>query len=493
MPREHPDRVSASRPLSHTRKQDLIVIGGGAAGLSAASMAGRLGARITLIEAHHMGGDCLYTGCIPSKALLAAAAHAQSARTAHRFGIRLGEVAVDFEGVRAHIQQAITTIAPEDSPERYQSLGVQVLTGEATVVDPHTVRVGSETLTTRSLILATGAAPVVPELTGLADAHWVTSETVWALESCPRRLLVLGGGAVGCELGQAFARLGSQVTLVESGTQILGREPIAASDCLARVLRREGMRILTDTHALRIEGRAPETQLVVSHADGSVETLDFDVLLVAVGRTPRQRGYEALTLAREPDGRVATNAFLATSQPGVYAAGDVSSALQFTHVAGQQGVYAALNALFRPFVRLKWNQSPVPRVVYTDPEVASVIRPGLDPSDLAEILTLPLQTVNRSVTDGEEEGCVVLGVDRRGRCGSATLVMPHAGEIIPELALAIQERLPLNRILALIHPYPTYAEINRLAAARWREAHLSSAGRALAGRVLSLFRNGMFR
>ncbi|EQD51391.1 pyridine nucleotide-disulfide oxidoreductase dimerization region [mine drainage metagenome] len=464
------------------------MVGAGAAGLSAASIASRIGARVTLIEVNRLGGDCLYTGCIPSKTLLRVAACAQSARESHTFGIHVGEITVDFTGVREQIRRAIAAIEPEDSPERYQSLGVRVLKGEATLIDPHTIRVGQETITTRSIVLATGASPIIPALPGLAGARWVTSETVWELESCPGRLVVLGGGAVGCELGQAFTRLGSQVTLVESGSRILGREPEVAAEQLMPVLRREGIKIFTATRALRIEGTAPQAQLVVSHADGTLGAIDFDVLLIAIGRAPRNHGIEGLHLAREPDGRIATNRFLATSQPGIYAAGDVTCTLQFTHVAGQQGVYAALNALFRPLLRLRWNKSPVPRVTYTSPEIASVTRPGLRPSDLAETIAIPLREVNRAVTDGHEDGCALIGVDRSGRAGSATLIMPHAGEIIQELTLAIQERLPLDRILALIHPYPTYAEINRRAAARWRETHLSDSGRRLTRMMLSLLR-----
>ncbi|MHB1544745.1 MAG: dihydrolipoyl dehydrogenase family protein [Gammaproteobacteria bacterium] len=472
----------------NTRRQDLVVVGAGAAGLSAASIASRIGARVTLIEAHRMGGDCLYTGCIPSKALLRAASCAQRARESHRFGIHLGEITIDFRGVREHIRRAIASIEPEDSAERYRSLGVQVLHGEATLIDPHTIRLGQETVTTRSIVLATGARPIIPTIPGLESAHWVTSETVWELASCPERLLVLGGGAAGCELGQAFARLGSRVTLVESGSRILGREPEAVADQLAPVLRKEGINLKTRTRALRIEGENPHARLVVSQADGSLESIDFDVLLIAVGRAPQIPGFEQLNLVREPDGRIATNGFLATSQPGIYAAGDVTSDLQFTHVAGQQGTYAALNALFRPLLRLRWNKSPVPRVTYTSPEIASVTRPGLCPSDLSETITIPLREINRAVTDGEENGCALIGVDKRGRPGSATLIMPHAGEIIPELALAIQERLTLDRILALIHPYPTYAEINRRAAAHWREAHLSKSGRRLTRMTFSLLR-----
>ena len=488
MPAKTPEPQIRRARTPASPRQDLVIIGAGAAGLSAASIASRTGARVTLIEAHRLGGDCLYTGCIPSKALLRAASRAQAIRECHRFGIRVGEPSIDFSGVREHIRRAISTIEPEDSAGRYRSLGVRVLSGEATLINPHTVEVGGETISTRSLVVATGAQPIIPELPGLAGVRWVTSDTVWDLETCPERLLVLGGGAVGCELGQAFARLGSRVTLVEPAARILGREPEAASLILADVLRQEGLRMLTSTRALRIEGTTPHALLVVSHADGTLEAIGFDVLLIAAGRAPRSSGRDPLHLDREPDGRILTNRYLETSERGVFAAGDVTSALQFTHVAGQQGAYAALNALFRPFLRLCWNRSPVPRVTYTDPEIASVSRPGLSPSEQLETLTLPLRDVNRAVTDGVEAGCAEISVDRRGRVASATLILPHAGEIIPELALAIQEGIPVGRILTLIHPYPTYAEINRRAAARWREGRASGPGRRLVRVALSALR-----
>ncbi len=487
-PPDTPNAHTKASVAKRVPRQDLVVVGAGAAGLSAASIASRIGARITLIETNRMGGDCLYTGCIPSKALLRAAACAQNARDSRRFGIHQSEPVIDFAGVREHIRRAIAAIEPEDSAERYRILGARVIPGSATLIDRHTIRVGRETIPTRSIVLATGARPIIPTLPGLAGARFVTSETIWELEDCPKHLLVLGGGPVGCELGQAFARLGSRVTLIESGSRILPQEPKTAAELLELALRKEGMNLLTETRALRIEGSDPHAKLVVSHADGSQASIDFDILLIAVGREPRTHGFESLDLLRGAGGLLATNDYLETSQPGIYAAGDVTSALQFTHVAGQQGAYAALNALLRPLIRLRWNQSPIPRVTYTSPEIASVSRTGTRLSAVAKTITIPLREVNRAVTDGAENGCALIGINKKGCLESATLIMPHAGEIISELALAIQERLPLGRILALIHPYPTYSEINRRAASVWREERMSGPGRQLIRVMLALLR-----
>jgi pyruvate/2-oxoglutarate dehydrogenase complex dihydrolipoamide dehydrogenase (E3) component len=472
--------------LTPPRRFDLLVVGGGAAGLSAASVASRAGSRVGLIERHRLGGDCLYTGCIPSKALLRAAALAHAQRQGGALGIAAHEPVVDFTALREHLNRVIARIEPEDSEARYQALGVTVVRGEATVESDFRLRVDETLLKGRSLVIATGATPRLPDLPGLSNAPWFTSETLWDLEELPRKLIILGGGPLGCEIGQAYRRLGSQVTIVESAPRLLAGEPEAISQTLATALSEEGLRILTARRALRIEQGGGRFELILENGTGHLEHFPFDALLIAVGRCARTDGLEALGLTLEPTGRIRSDPFLRTSRPGCYAAGDVTSPLHFTHVAGQQGAYAALNALFRPLLRLRWATSPVPRVTYTDPEIASV---GTEAGgDVAETLEIPLAEINRAVTDGAIHGVAHFGIDRHGHLVSASLCMPHAGESIAQVALAMRERFSLSRLLGLIQPYPTYAEMHRRVATRWRERHVSPTSRRFAAALLGLLR-----
>ncbi len=474
--------MTASLP----KRADLLVVGGGAAGLSAASIAARAGSRVILIERHRLGGDCLYTGCIPSKTLLRAAALAHAQRQGGAYGIAPHEPVVDFTALREHLNRVIQRIEPEDSETRYRSLGVTIVRGEARVEADLSLRVDGTRLTGRSLVIATGASPRLPDLTGLTGTPWFTSETLWDLRKLPCDLVILGGGPLGCEIGQAYRRLGSRVTIVESASRLLGNEPEAISKSLTTALREEGLKILTDRRALGIEQAGGRFELLLEHENGNPEWLPFDALLIAVGRRARTGGLEALELAQEPSGRIKADAFLRTSRTGCYAAGDVTSPLEFTHVAGQQGAYAALNALFRPLLRLRWATSPIPRVTYTDPEVASV---GTETNgEVVESLEIPLAEINRAVTDGVAHGVAHVGIDRRGRLVSASLCMPHAGENIGLVALAMRERFSLSRLLSLIQPYPTYAEMNRRMATRWRERHMGSTSRRFARALLGLLR-----
>jgi pyruvate/2-oxoglutarate dehydrogenase complex dihydrolipoamide dehydrogenase (E3) component len=463
-------------------------VGGGAAGLAAASVAARAGSRVILVERHRLGGDCLYTGCIPSKALLRAAALAHAQRQGGPFGIAPHEPVIDFAALRDSLTRVIARIEPEDSEARYRALGAMVVHGPAIVESEASVRIGTSRLTARSLVIATGATPVVPDLPGLDGAPWFTSETLWDLERQPRDLVILGGGPLGCEIGQAYRRLASRVTIVESAPRLLGQEPAAISAALTTALQEEGTRILTSARALRVERAEGSFRLVVETGTGSPTTLPFDALLIAVGRRARTQGLEALGLALDPSGRIRTDAFLRTSRGGLYAAGDVTSPIHFTHVAGQQGAYAALNALFRPLIRLRWATSPIPRVTYTDPEIASV---GGDPEDrdrVVETIEIPLSELNRAVTDGVARGVAHFGIDRHGRLACVSLCMPHAGESIAQIVLAMRERFSLSRLLGLIQPYPTYSEVHRKAAVRWREQRTGPASRRFAAGLLRLLR-----
>ncbi|MDE2196779.1 MAG: FAD-dependent oxidoreductase [Gammaproteobacteria bacterium] len=471
-------------------KRDLVVIGAGAAGLVATYTAAAAGARVTLVERHRMGGDCLNTGCVPSKALLHAARISHEVRTAGRVGVHAGEPRVDFAAVMAHVRRAISAIEPNDSAERYTQLGAEVIRGQARLVDAHTLEVDGGRLATRSLVLATGAEPVMPALPGLGAAHWVTSDSVWSLTELPRRLVVLGGGAVGCELAQAFARLGSAVTLVELAERLLPREIPVAGELLAAAFAAEGLQLFTGWRARQVEHGRDGAVLVVADAQGSERRLPFDVLLLALGRQPRtgEMGLEMAAVARDARGFIRTDARLRTSVRNIYACGDITGHQQFTHVAGQQGWCAAMNALFRPLARFRWAAGPVPRVTYTDPEIASVEAAGVSITPDLETVVVPLSEVDRAVVEGRTRGFAALRVDRRGRLRSATLAAPGAGELLAELTLAMRHGLRLADVLATIHAYPTYAEINRRAAAQWRQRHLSGSIKPLARAVLGLLR-----
>lgn len=470
-------------------KRDLVVIGAGAAGLMATYTAAAAGARVTLVERHQMGGECLNTGCVPSKALLHAARIAHEVRTAGSVGVQAGEPRVDFAAVMDHVRRAIAAIAPNDSEERYTRLGAEVVRGEARLQDARTVEVNGRRIATRSLVLATGTEPVVPALPGLEAARWVTSDSVWSLTELPRRLVVLGGGAVGCELAQAFARLGSAVTLVELAERLLPREMPAAGELLASAFAGEGLRVLTGWRALRVE-HSDGSLLVLADARGVEQRLAFDVLLLALGRRPRagEMGLEAAGVAHNERGFIRTDPLLRTSVRGIYACGDITGELQFTHVAGQQGWCAAMNALFRPFARFRWAAGSVPRVTYTDPEIAAVGTTEESGAEDLETVVVPLSEVDRAVVEARTRGFAALRVDRRGHLRSATLAAPGAGELLAELTLAMRHRLRLPAVLATIHAYPTYAEINRRAAAQWRQRHLSGAATSLARTVLGLLR-----
>ncbi len=460
-------------PWAHRRPRrfdsNLVVIGAGAAGLVASLVAVAAKARVTLVQAGPMGGDCLNTGCVPSKALLHVAAEVQTAR-------RLGSTALpDFAQVMARVDAAVRALEPHDSAARYRGLGVQVLEGRATLVDPWHVRVereGTETLTvsTRAVVVATGARAVVPDLPGLAAQEPLTSETLWALRELPARLLVLGGGAMGCELAQVFARLGSQVTLVEREGRLLPAEEPEAGATLLRALQAEGVQVLAGRRALRCEGG----ELVVDGA-GHEERWPFDRLLCATGRRARIEGFglEALGLA---EGRtLAVDEWQRTRLPHILAAGDVAGPWQLTSAAGHQGGLAAFNALFAPFARLRSERRVMPHCCFTDPEVARV---GLTRAQAraqgvaVEATRVDFDTLDRAVAEGRTEGWVqVLTPPGSDRVLGATVVGRRAGETIAIFALAMRNRIGLRRILSTVHAYPTHAEAAVRVAAAWRRAH----------------------
>ncbi len=473
------------------------MVGGGTAGIVGAMTAASLGAQVLMVERDQPGGDCLWTGCVPSKALLAAAAVAASARDADRFGVRVGEVRVDFAAVRAHVRAAIDVIAPVDSVKALTKAGVEVVTGEALFTGPDTIEVADREIGFRQALLATGASPAIPDIDGLADASFVTSDSVWDLDELPAGLVVLGGGPLGCELGQAFARLGSQVTIIQSAGQLLAREDPEAAQVVQRALERDGVRVLTGARAVKVEATAPKPGQGSGSGrvwlnDGS--TIDYGQLLVALGRVPRTAdiGLDAAQVRVTENGHVVVDDRLCTTNPRIWAAGDLTGHAQYTHTAGVHGSLAAGNAVLG--LRRRPNPAHNPRVTFTDPEVAAIgvptsagERPGL------AIRTVHHDHVDRAVTQGKTAGFSRLAIDARGRIVGATVVGPRAGETLGELTLAIGQGMRTREIAAATHAYPTYNDGAWNAAIEDVRARLARPGVSGATRALLRFRRSRMR
>ncbi|MGB1222562.1 MAG: FAD-dependent oxidoreductase [Mycobacterium sp.] len=429
---------------------DLVVIGGGTAGIVAAKTAASFGSKVVLVERDRTGGDCLWTGCVPSKALIAAAAAATAIRRGSGFGIRAADVTVDFSQVMQHVRGAITTIAPVDSPETLTAAGVTVIEGAARFTGPRGVTIGEHRISFAQAVLATGAAPTVPPLPGLAAVDYLTSETIWDLTELPRRLLVLGGGSVGCELAQAFARLGSQVTIVESAQTLVPREDPAAAAALTAAMISDGVDVRTAATGASI------TEGTLTLVDG--RDIRFDRVLIAVGRTPRTNsiGLDAAGVAVDERGYVDVDAQLRTSNPRIWAAGDLTGHPQFTHTAGMHGSLAATNAILG--LRRTVAQTGEPRVTFTDPEIAVV---GIDPRTARRIPGLSVQTLahthlDRAIAEADTGGLTQLVLDRKHRIVGASIVGPRAGETIGEMVLAVNQGLRTRTLAGATHPYPTY-------------------------------------
>ncbi|HEY0147961.1 MAG TPA: FAD-dependent oxidoreductase [Allosphingosinicella sp.] len=455
--------------------RNLIVIGAGAGGLVTSLIAATVRAKVTLIEAREMGGDCLNTGCVPSKALLASAKAAHTIAKAETFGIE-ATGRVRFDQVMERVFKAIEDIAPADSVERYTRLGVDVRKGHGRIVDPWTVEIdGCERLTARSIVIAAGGEPFVPDIPGLAGSGYLTSDTVWdALRhrsEVPARIAIIGGGPIGTELAQAFARLGSKVTQVEGSARILSREDEDVSLLLEATLRGEGVDIRTNTQAVRVEDKT----LILRSASGAEHPLPFDELIVAVGRHARLTGYGLEELGIDTAGTVSTDDFLQTKYPNILAVGDVAGPYQFTHFAAHQAWFAAVNALFGTLRKYRADYSVLPWVTYTDPEVAHLGHNELSAKEAGiqyELVRYSLNHLDRAVAEGTRSGFVKLLVaPGKDRILGATIVGAHAGELIAELTLAMKHGLGLNKILGTIHAYPTMAEANKYAAGEWKKAH----------------------
>jgi pyruvate/2-oxoglutarate dehydrogenase complex dihydrolipoamide dehydrogenase (E3) component/uncharacterized membrane protein YdjX (TVP38/TMEM64 family) len=463
--------------------RNLVVIGAGAAGLVSAYIAAAVKAKVTLVESHKMGGDCLNYGCVPSKALIKSARLAHTMRHADHYGLEATAPKFSFRKVMARIHAVIRAIEPHDSIERYTSLGVEVLQGRARIVDPWTVEIalndgGTRHLTTRSIVIAAGARPFVPPLPGLDDVGYVTSDTLWdefaRLEDPPPRLVVLGGGPIGCELAQSFARLGSAVTQVEMLPRIMIREDEEVSTLARAALERDGVEVLTGHKALRCEQHG-ERKVLVVESGGVERSIVFDALVCAVGRVARLKGYGLEELGIPTERTVVTNEYLETLYPNILAAGDVAGPYQFTHTAAHQAWYAAVNALFGDLKRFKADYSVIPWTTFIDPEVARV---GLNEQEARErgvayeVARYGIDDLDRAIADGAAHGFVkVLTVPGKDRILGVTIVGEHAGDLLAEMVLAMRHGLGLNKILGTIHTYPTLAESNKYVAGEWKRAH----------------------
>jgi pyruvate/2-oxoglutarate dehydrogenase complex dihydrolipoamide dehydrogenase (E3) component/uncharacterized membrane protein YdjX (TVP38/TMEM64 family) len=467
---------------------DIVVIGGGSAGLVASYIAAAVKARVALVERDRLGGDCLNTGCVPSKALIRAARLAQEIRGVGRFGIHVAEPRVDFGEVMAHVQGAIRQVEPHDSRERYEGLGVEVLAGEARLDDPWHVRVtgadGERVLTTRHVIIASGAHPKVPPLPGIESIEVLTSDNLWQLEALPERLVVLGGGPVGCELGQSFARLGSRVSLVEMGPQLLPREDVDAAGLLRQRFEAEGVALWLDARAIRIipgegadSGHALEVEQRLASGELETQRLPFDRLLVAVGRQANVSGMglEELGVETREDGTLAVDETLQSVLPNVWACGDVTGPFQLTHASAHQAWHATVNALFGELKRFRVSYRALPTVTYTEPEVARV---GLNEREARtrgmdfEVTRYDLAELDRAIAEGRTEGFIkVLTIPGRDRILGASVVGPGAGELLAEFTLAMTHGIGLNKLLGTVHPYPTWSEATKATAGVWKNAH----------------------
>ncbi len=455
---------------------NLVVIGGGSAGLVTAYIAAAVKSRVTLIEKHKLGGDCLNTGCVPSKAIIRSAKFLSHVARSEEFGIREASADFDFAAVMERVHEVIRKIEPHDSVERYTGLGVDVVLGAARITSPWTVEVDGRTIRARNIVVATGGIPFVPPIDGLDEIDYYTSENLWQMRQRPARLVVLGGGPIGSELTQAFARLGSKVTQVEMLPRILSREDPEISELVRDRFVAEGIQVLTGHTAKRVEKRDGRQVLVAEH-DGDEVEVEFDALLVALGRAANSSGFglEELGVRLNSNRTIEVNEYLQTSIPTIYACGDVIGPYQFTHVGAHQAWYASVNSLFGIVKRFKADYSVIPWATFTEPEVARV---GLNETEAREqgvdfeVTRYGIDDLDRAIADGEAHGFVKV-LTRKGsdRILGVTIVGEHAGDLIAEFVLAMRHDIGLNKILGTIHIYPTLAEANKYVAGEWKRAH----------------------
>jgi pyruvate/2-oxoglutarate dehydrogenase complex dihydrolipoamide dehydrogenase (E3) component len=473
-------------------RYDLVVLGGGTGGLVSSMIAAGVGARVALVERARTGGDCLWTGCVPSKSLIAAASLAHRMRHADAVGLARLEPQIDLARVMDHVQDAIRTIEPQDSPERLRAAGVEVIEAEGRFVARGTIEAGGRELSYRAAIIATGSEPRLPPIAGLEDSQPLTTETVWQLRKLPARLVVLGGGPVGCELAQAFGRLGARVTLVEMADRLLLKEEPRASQLIATRLRSEGIdvRLGARANALRESEDGTGRELVLD--EPTRESIPFDRILLATGRAPRtkQLGLEMVGVQTDGDGAVVVDSRLRTTAPSIFAAGDVTGLLPFTHVAAHHARVATPNALFHARATV---EATIPWATFTDPEVARV---GLTEQQARErwgervsVAEFDYANLDRAITAGEAYGFAKLVAAPRRRLVGATLAAPAAGEAIAELTAWVSRRATLDTVSQTVHAYPTLAEgPARAADAQLAARYSSPSVRAIARPLLAVMR-----
>ena len=455
---------------------DIVVLGAGSGGLVTSYIGAVVKAKVTLIEKADMGGDCLNTGCVPSKALIRSGKLMHNIKNSQKYGVQSAQGEIDFAQTMQRVHDVIAKIEPHDSVERYTGLGVNVIKGEGRISSPWTVEVDGQTLTTRNIVIATGGSPFVPPIEGLDKVNYLTSHNLWDLKTLPPRLIVLGGGPIGSELTQAFHRLGSDVTQIEMTHRIMGREDPDVADMVQKKFEAEGINVMVDTKAVAVELEGDEKVLVCEHKGDTIR-VPFDEIMIAVGRRANTKGFglEELNIPLSDNGTIAVNDFLQTDFPNIYAVGDVAGPYQFTHVAAHQAWYAAVNSLFGTFKRFAADYRVIPWATFTDPEVARV---GLNETDAKEqgtkyeLTTYGIDDLDRAIADGSDYGVVkVLTVPGKDKILGVTIVGEHAGDLLAEYVLAMKHGLGLNKILGTIHIYPTLSESNKYAAGEWKRAH----------------------
>lgn len=472
---------------------NVVVIGAGSGGVVSAYICALLKAKVALIEKHKMGGDCLNTGCVPSKALIRTTSLLSHIRRHKEFGIKDAHAEFDFAEVMARVQRVIGKVAPHDLIERYTSLGVECVQGEANILSRHEVKVNGRVLTTKNIILATGGSPAIPKIPGLDKIKFLHTDNIWEIREQPKRLLILGGGPIGSELGQCFARLGTKVTIVQKASQLLNREDDEVVRIMENRFREEGVNIRFNSEPVEIGVRDGRKVLTVD-TKGKKSEIEFDQLLVAVGRKARVSGYglEELGIKLKERGAVAVDEYSRTNIKNIFACGDVTSPYQFTHMAAHQAWYCAVNALFQPLKKFKIDWNTVPWCTYTDPEIARV---GLNEKDAKakgiryEAATYNLDDLDRAITDEEDEGLVkVLTTPGKDKILGVTICGYHAGDLLSEFVLARRYGLGLNSLLSTIHAYPTMSEANKYVAGVWKKAHAPTALLNLIGKFHALRR-----
>ena len=470
------NKIYAGHEKPKSFDRDMVVIGAGSGGLVSSYIAAAVKAKVSLIERHKMGGDCLNTGCVPSKALIRSAKLMNNIKHSEKYGVQQASAEIDFAKTMQRVHEVIAKIEPHDSVERYTGLGVDVIEGEGRITSPWTVEVNGRTLTTRNIVIATGASPFVPAIKDIETVEYLTSDTLWQLKTQPKRLIVLGGGPIGSELTQAFNRLGSEVWLVEREDKIMDREDSEISEMVREKFVAEGVHVMINTNAVGVETDAGEKQLVCEQGGDTIK-IAFDEIIIAVGRKPNTSGFgaEELGISLNPKGTIATNEYLQTDYPNIYAVGDVAGPYQFTHTSSHQAWYAAVNSLFGTFKKFRADYRVIPWATFTDPEVARV---GLNEIEAKEqnipyeVTTYGIDDLDRAIADSSDYGLVkVLTVPGKDKILGVTIVGEHAGDLIAEYVLAMKYKLGLNKILGTIHIYPTLAESNKYVAGEWKRAH----------------------